>query len=152
MASGKATIIKSRLKYACEVSLGIQASPQTVWALMTNSAKIPQWNSTIIGMEGAIMLGQTLKIRSTLDVSRTFIVRVTAFDIAQKMVWEDGFSPTLKSTRTFLFSSNANNGTIFTIREVVSGFMLPRLINTLPDYGLNFEQFAHDLKTAAEAG
>jgi hypothetical protein len=68
------------------------------------------------------------------------------------MVWSDGAAPMFKGVRTFELTENADGTTDFSMVEVFTGLMLPMIKGTLPDFGPPFEQYATDLKRAAEGG
>ena len=66
------------------------------------------------------------------------------------MVWEDGAGGIFKGVRTYTLSPNEDGSTQFAMNEVFSGLMLPMIAGSLPDFGPTFEQYAADLKRAAE--
>ncbi len=66
------------------------------------------------------------------------------------MIWSDGFAPMFKGVRTFTLASAGDGVTEFSMVEVFSGLMLPMIKGSLPDFGPIFEQYAADLKAAAE--
>ena len=66
------------------------------------------------------------------------------------MTWSDGFAPMFKGVRTFELTAT-DGGVEFRMAEVFSGLMLPMIKGSLPDFVPIFEQYAADLKTAAEA-
>ncbi|HEX3773921.1 MAG TPA: hypothetical protein VHV51_05615 [Polyangiaceae bacterium] len=66
------------------------------------------------------------------------------------MVWSDGFAPMFRGVRSYTLQENTDGTTGFSMREVYSGLMLPMIRGSLPDFGPPFEQFASDLKRAAE--
>jgi len=66
------------------------------------------------------------------------------------MVWQDGFAPMFSGVRTFSLTPKSDGTTDFSMVEVFKGIMLPMIKGSLPDFKPNFEQYALDLKTAAE--
>jgi hypothetical protein len=66
------------------------------------------------------------------------------------MVWRDGMAPMFTGVRTFTLTPNADGSTDFRMAEVYSGLMLPMIAGSLPDFRPTFEQYASDLKRAAE--
>ncbi|HEY4103080.1 MAG TPA: SRPBCC domain-containing protein, partial [Polyangiaceae bacterium] len=109
----------------------------------------PRWNSTVTSLEGEIALGNKLKLRVPIS-ERTFTPQVTEFEAPRRMVWSDGFAPMFRGVRTYTLTDNADGTTGFSMREVYSGLMLPMIRGSLPDFAAPFEQFASDLKRAAE--
>lgn len=139
-----------RLEYA--VVREIQATPEKIWALLTDAKGFPSWNSTVTSIDGDIALGQKLAIKVPLDPKRTFTPKVTRFEPGQEMQWSDGFAPMFKGTRTFALTPKSGGVTEFAMTEVFSGLMLPMIKGSLPDFGPAFETYAADLKSAAERG
>lgn len=150
-ASGKASSSKSMFSRECSVAINIRAKPEKIWGLLTDAANIPKWNSTVISLEGRIMLGEKIALKSTSAPNRTFNLRISEMSIPSRMVWEDGAAPMFKGVRTYQLSPRSDGTTDFSMREVISGLMLPMIGGSLPDFRPYFEQFAADLKRAAES-
>ncbi len=134
----------------CSVRCTIAAKPAAVWALLTNAAGFPSWNTTVTSITGEIALGQKLGLRVPTS-DRTFTPTVTEFVPEQRMAWSDGMAPMFKGVRTYTLTANADGTTDFEMVEVFSGMMLPMIKGSLPDFAPIFEQYARDLKRAAEA-
>ena len=137
-----------RLEYA--TSIDVRATPQRLWALLTNAADFPRWNSPVTRITGTIAEGERLALEVPAAPGRTFKPRVTRFEPERAMVWSDGFAPMFKGVRTFTLSPGAGGMTTFAMREVLSGVMLPMVRGSLPDFGPAFEAYAADLKREAE--
>jgi uncharacterized protein YndB with AHSA1/START domain len=150
MPDGKATSSKSTFSRVCSVSINIRAKPEKIWALLTNAANIPQWNSTVISLEGRIALNETVKLKSTSSPDRTFNLKVSEFIAPTKLVWEDGFAPMFKGVRTYVLTPKGDGTTDFSMTEIISGLMLPMIGGSLPDFKPTFEQYAADLKRESE--
>jgi hypothetical protein len=133
------------------VSVNVNAAPDIVWALLTDAARFSSWNSTVASIEGRIALGERLKLKVPLAPGRTFKPRVTALVPRERMVWSDGAPPMFKGVRTFTLHARADGSTDFSMVEAYSGLMLPLIAGSLPDFGPSFEQYARDLKKAAES-
>jgi uncharacterized protein YndB with AHSA1/START domain len=143
-------------RQSCTVQCNIKAPPAQVWALLTDAARFPSWNSTVTKIEGTIALGQVLEVKVPADPKRTFKPKVTRFeeqkDGGEKMMeWSDGFAPMFRGVRTFTLTPT-ETGTAFTMTEVFSGVMLPMIRGSLPDFAPIFEAYAKDLARAAEGG
>jgi len=74
--NGKATTVKKTFSRSTSVSTEINSDAATIWALLTNAADFPRWNSTVVSIEGNIIKGEKIKLKSTLDPSRTFNLKV----------------------------------------------------------------------------
>jgi len=152
MTSENATAKKttSTFNMSCEVSCKIHASAETIWALLTDAERFPQWNSTVTSIGGKIALGETLELRVPAAPKRVFKPKVTAFEANRSMVWSDGFAPMFKGVRTYTLSPNDDGSVTFHMAEVFTGMMLPMIKGSLPDFAPSFEAYAKDLKRAAE--
>lgn len=141
---------ETAFRMECRVLCEIQASPERIWALLTDAEGFARWNSTVTSIEGAIALGQTLKLKVKTDSKRTFSPKVTAFEPNVAMQWSDGFAPMFRGVRTFKLTPKGAGVTEFTMSEVFHGLMLPMIKGSLPDFVPVFETYAADLKRAAE--
>jgi uncharacterized protein YndB with AHSA1/START domain len=137
----------SALDYS--VAIHIDAPPEAVWGLLTDVKGYPQWNSTIVSLDGSIAKDGSLKLVSKEKPDKTFDLKVSAFDAPKKMVWEDGGAMFL-GVRNFTLTP-AEGGTTFAMSETFSGGMLGMIEGSLPDFTKGFETFAADLKKRAEA-
>lgn len=132
------------------VSTVIQASPEAVWAILTDGAKWTDWNPTIAKIEGTIQLGNKLKVFTTLTPGRAFPVRVSEFTPLQRMVWSGGMPLGLfKGVRTYTLTPK-DGGVEFAMREEFSGLLAPLITKSIPDLQPSFNEFAAALKRRAE--
>jgi hypothetical protein len=130
----------------------IEASPETVWSILTNAAAYPEWEPGVDRIEGRIAPGETVTAYTKSNPKRAFPARVTEFVPACKMVWSGGMPLGLfKGERTFTLSPRNNGSVEFTIREVFSGPLLPLIGRSIPDMTSAFEQLAAGLKQRAES-
>ena len=130
----------------------IQASPETIWAILTDAHTYSEWDSGVERVEGRIAPGERVKVFSKVNPGRAFPVKVTEFTPGQKMTWTGGMPLGLfKGVRTFTLSPQADGATKFTMREEYTGPFLPLIWRSIPDLGPSFEQFANGLKSRAES-
>jgi hypothetical protein len=139
----------STFRLECNVSINIRAPREKIWALLTNAADFPRWNSTVTSIKGDIALGQKLELRVPIS-DRTFSPKVTELVPGTRMVWSDGMAPMFKGERTFTLTARDDGTTDFEMVEVFSGVMLPMIKGSLPDFGPVFDRYARDLKNEAE--
>jgi uncharacterized protein YndB with AHSA1/START domain len=131
-------------------STTINAPPEAVWALLTDGAAYPDWNTTVERLEGRVAPGETIKVVAKLNSGRAFPVKVTTFDAPRKMVWTGGMPLGLfKGQRTFTLTP-AGGDVEFTMDEVFSGLMSPLIGRSIPDMQPAFQEFAACLKAKAE--
>jgi uncharacterized protein YndB with AHSA1/START domain len=142
---GKASTVKTTFSRATSIRIDIEAEAAIVWALLTNAADYPRWNTTVIRIEGDIVLGGRIRLTSTLAPKRVFKLRVKEFQPERRLVWGDG-----QGTRVYAISPNGK-GVTFTMEEKIGGLMFPLYAKYIPSFDQSFEQFAHDLKKEAEA-
>ena len=147
----KATKTGATFRMDCAIRTTIRATPEAIWALLTDAANFPRWNSTVTSIEGEIADGHQLKLRVPSAEGRVFTPKVSQVTPARTMTWSDGLAPMFKGVRTFTLTPNGDGTTEFAMREELSGIMLPMIKGSLPDFGPVFEAYAEDLRRAAEA-
>lgn len=135
-----------------KVTRSIEADPDTIWALLSDTAKWKAWNPTIISIDGTIAEGQKVKLVSTVNPNRAFRLNVTKVDSPREMVWSDGMPLGLfKGERTYRLTPQSDGSTEFSMEEVYTGMMAPLITKSIPDMTESFGEFADGLKAAAEA-
>jgi hypothetical protein len=144
-----ATKTERTFRMDCSVRCDIAASPERIWALLTNADGFPSWNSTVTSLKGEIAVGKKLELNVPLDPKRTFTPRVTRLEAHSLMEWRDGVAPMFQGVRRFVLTPKGEV-TEFAMTEVFSGVMLPLIKRSLPDFRPSFETYAADLKRAAE--
>ena len=147
---GRAHKTRQTFRLECGVAIDIAAPADKIWALLTDAAAFPRWNSTVQSIEGQIALGGKIRVRVPLAPERVFKLKVAAFDPGRRMVWRDGMAPMFRGERTFTLRPTDHGAVEFSMVEVFSGLMLPMIAGSLPDFAPSFEQYAADLKRAAE--
>lgn len=146
--NGEAESLHGTRYLEVRVGTNIAAPPEKIWALLTDAKGYPSWNSTVISIDGTIAIGETIKLKATVDESRTFELTVSTFEPNTRMVWEDGGS-TFRGVRTYTLTLQADGTTDFTMAEVFTGTMMGMIESKLPDFRPSFTQFASDLSAAA---
>ena len=134
-------------------TIDINAAPEKVWAMITNTPSYPSFDPTCIRVEGGKAAeGVRLRVFSTLSPERALPMRVTSFSPPRHMVWTGGMLfGLLKSVRTFTIAQLDGGKSHFTLKEVFSGPMLPLISRSIPDMTEAFEGFCKGLKELAEA-
>jgi hypothetical protein len=136
-----------------EASSAIAASPEAVWAVLSDGAGWPGWDSGVEAVEGRIAKGETVKIRSQAAPGRTFPVRVTRFDPPACLRFSGGMPLGLfRGVRTYEVSEGVDGQAAFRMREEYSGPLLPLIWRSMPDLGPSFQRFARGLKQRVESG
>jgi hypothetical protein len=129
----------------------IAATPETIWAILTNATGYPEWDPGVERIEGQIAPGQKITAYTKLSPGRAFPVTVIEFEPGRKMTWASGLPLGLfKGERTFTLSPRDAGATEFRLREEFSGLLLGLIGRSIPDMTATFEQFAAGLKRRAE--
>lgn len=154
--NGAVTVVQSRstFRQRCAVSAEIRSTPEEVWALLTQAARMVDWNSTLTSIEGDITPGGTVRMQVPEAPGRTFKIKITRFEPNEVMVWQQGTPGIFLGSRTYrltpIQSVEDPSATRFEMVEEFSGVMLPIIAMRLPDFGPIFKRYAADLKMAAE--
>jgi len=129
----------------------IRAHPEQIWALLTDATGYICWNSTVQKVEGSIALGERVTVYPKANPGRAFPVTVVELQASRRMVWSSGLPLGLfKGQRTFTLTPGENGGCEFSMREEYTGLLAPLIGRSIPDLQPAFDQFASDLKQAAE--
>jgi len=134
-----------------EARITIKAPREAIWAILTDAAAYPAWNTTVTKLEGTIAEGNKLKVWAKISPDRAFPAKVSALEPNTRMEWS--FSAPLgmfKGTRTFTLEDTAD-GMEFHTREVFSGWMSGPITKKMPDLQPTFDEWALCLKRRAEA-
>lgn len=132
-------------------STTIAATPETIWAILTDASRYPEWDPTVDRIEGRIAPGEKITAYTKLSPGRAFPVKVAEFVPGQRMTWASGMPFGLfKGARTFTLTPRGDGSTAFDLREVFSGPLLGLIGRSIPNMNGAFEQFAAGLKRRAE--
>jgi hypothetical protein len=128
----------------------IDATPEAVWAVLTDLPGWPGWDSGVLEVSGSIAPGAKVGARSIANPKRSFAARVVELDPPRRMVWKGGMPLGLFSgVRTFTVAP-VDGGTRVTVREVFSGPLLRLIGRTIPDLGPSVRQFVAGLAERVE--
>ena len=141
----KATTVRKTFSRETSVSIDIKADAAIIWALLTNASDYPRWNSTVTSIEGKIAVGETIRLKSTLDAKRTFKLKVKEAEINKRLLWGDAMG-----RRVYTLTSNPNGTVTFFMDEKIGGPMFPLFAKMIPSFDSSFDQFAADLKKESE--
>jgi uncharacterized protein YndB with AHSA1/START domain len=130
----------------------IAASPEAVWAVLTDGPAWPTWDSGVTAVEGRIAEGEKIKVRSEAAPGRAFPVTVTTMDAPRRLVFSGGMPLGLfRGVRTYSLTPDGG-GTVFRMREEYTGPMLGLVWRSMPDLQPSFDKFASGLKRRVESG
>lgn len=132
-------------------TIAINAPAEKIWALLTDAAGYPSWNSTVEKIEGRIALGQKVTVHAKASPGRAFPLTVSVFEPATRMVWSGGMPLGLfTGTRTFTLTQAQSGGITFAMNEGFAGLLSGLITRSIPDLQPAFDTFAADLKRTAE--
>ena len=134
-----------------EASCTINASPDVIWAILTDAPGYAAWDSGVVGVEGTIAPGEKIEVTSEANPKRAFAVKVIEFEPGQSMTWSGGMPLGLfTGVRRFTLTPDGD-ATRFTMREEYTGPMLPLIWRSMPDLQPSCDKLARGLKAKAEA-
>src|SRR5580693_2733658 len=111
---------------AFSVKTSIRATPERIWALLTDAAGYVRWNNTVQRVEGKIAPGERITVHAKINSGRVFPVKVAEFQAPRRMVWTGGMPLGLfKGVRTFTLTASANGEVDFSMREEYTGPLAP---------------------------
>ncbi len=133
-------------------AITIRARIETVWALLTDAAGYPRWNSTVVKIDGRIAADNTITVYAKSAPGRAFPLKITEFTPMRRMVWTGGLPLGLfTGTRNFVLTPTASGEVDFAMDETYRGVLAPLITRSIPDLQPAFDTFAADLKRWAEA-
>jgi len=136
-----------------KVTQTINASPETIWALLTDVPNWPDWNPTVTNVEGTIALNEKITVHAKISPNRAFPVMVSEFIPPERMVWSSNMPLGIfKGVRTFTLTQQPDGTVLFAMQEVFTGWLSFLITRFIPDLQPDFEKFALALKQRAEDG
>jgi hypothetical protein len=133
-------------------AIAIRARIETVWALLTDAAGYPRWNSTVVRIDGQIAADGTITVYAKTAPGRAFPLKITEFVPTRRMAWAARMPFDLfTGTRTFQLTPAPSGDIDFAMDETYRGLLAPLITRSIPDLQLAFDTFAADLKRCAEA-
>ena len=135
-----------------EAKRNIQAAPEKIWSILTDTNTLQTKGFGILKIEGQIALGNKIKVWSEASPKRAFPLRISTLHQPELMVWEGGMPFGLfKGVRKYELSAT-RGGCQFVMREDYSGALLGMIGKSIPDLQPSFEKFCDALKRLSEGG
>jgi hypothetical protein len=134
-----------------QASSTIAASPEAIWAILTDAPGLSTWDSGVLNVEGRIAPGEKIKITSEANPKRSYPIKVTEVTPAKSMTWTGGMPfGLMKGVRTYTLTPQGDGTTRFDMREEFTGPLVPMVWRSMPDLQPSFDKFASGLKAKAE--
>jgi uncharacterized protein YndB with AHSA1/START domain len=133
-----------------EASTLIAAPPERVWAVLTDTAAWPDWDSGVIAIDGQPLLGAKLSIVNEVNPKRAFAVKIVELKAPEQMIFRSGMPLGLFTGQRAYTLAGENRGTRFTMREEYTGPLAAVIFKSIPDLSASFRKFAEGLKQQSE--
>jgi len=130
----------------------INASPEAVWAILTDGPSYKEWNPEIIGIDGNFADGGRVKAHVRLGdgAVRKLPQRVTLTEKPMRMQWTSGLPFGLfVGRRTFTVTPVAH-GAEFRMHLQMSGLLSGPIIKSVGDRQPEIDKFSAAIKQRAE--
>lgn len=133
----------------------INATPQKVWAILTDFDNYPRWNPFIKSISGPAVVGKTITARIEPPEAQgmTFQPKVLVFEANKEFRWRGKlFIPGLfDGEHFFQLTDNGDGTTTFRQSELFYGILVPLFKKMLDTNTINgFKQMNQKLKEVAE--
>lgn len=133
------------LKLIYKMDSQLDAPVESVWQAISNPKNLLRWDTMLLEIKGEIKKGSKFKLRSKINPSQSFSLKVPKYSPPNLMVWKSGIAPLFKGVRTYRLEQ-LKGLTVLRMEEVYSGVMLPLMKKELPDCETIFGTFIRDLK------
>lgn len=135
----------------------IDAPPERVWRVLTDTAAYPQWNPVIVRLQGDLVLGRSIEFENRSATGRVMVFRPTILkaDAARELRWLGRlWLPRLFDGEHYFVLTPVGRGqTRLEHGENFSGALIPFTRNWLRGPVLDdFARLNMALKARAEAG
>lgn len=119
----------STFRISISTSIQIDAPPAAVWAVLTDTAAYPQWNTFIRRWEGELALGarQHVRIEPTEENGQTFRPRIIELAPGRELAWlgRVGLPGVLDGRHRFVVEPLGEGRSRLVHSEVLSGALVP---------------------------
>jgi hypothetical protein len=144
------------MQHNLHTEIDIEASPETVWGILTDLGSYPDWNPFIVSSEGTVARGERLTNRMQPPGGKgtTFKPTVTAVEPNTTFEWLGrlGLPGVFDGRHRFELQATENGGTHLVHSEVLKGVLVRPLRKMLDTQTLaGFEAMNVALKERAEA-
>jgi hypothetical protein len=133
-------------------TIEIDASPQEVWAILTDLSRYPEWNPLFRSAAGEVTVGKRIALRSVHPANgRTMTVKpkVVAAEPGTELRWTSSLPGIMTGEHSFVLSP-ANGGTRLVQSETFRGMLVPLAGKTLDRAAASFQALNEALKKRAE--
>lgn len=138
-----------------QTEIHIAATPRTVWSILTDLQRYPDWNPFIISAQGALTPGQKLTVRIAPPGRKPITFKPTVKSVGEdhELRWLGHLlCPGLLDGRHAFLIKPTPTGCLFTQTESFRGLLLPLIWKSLnPPTQAGFHLMNKALKARAES-
>ena len=104
----------------------VSASPEEVWAVLTDTRRYPEWNPVITSATGRLEQGQVVKYTFRQDESNEYVISATVKKMASaRLLNQVGGTPGILTFNHRYVLDPLPSGTRITIHEDYKGIFVP---------------------------
>ena len=138
-----------------EKTIGIDATPDQVWAVLTDFDHYGDWTPFVTSISGPLETGARLAVVLAPPGGRAITMKPTvrAAEASRRFAWLGhlGVPGIFDGAHEFLIEPGAGGTTVFTQRETFRGALVPFVGGVLKKTEAGFELMNRALKDRAEA-
>jgi hypothetical protein len=134
------------------IEIGVPA--MTVWAVITDLGRYPEWNPLFREASGEIAVGQRITLRSVHPANGRMMTvkpKIIAVEPGVELRWAAGLPGIIGGEHTFALSPT-RGGTRLVQSETFRGLLAPFSGMTMANTSTSFRELNEALKKRAEAG
>ncbi|MEM7803067.1 MAG: SRPBCC domain-containing protein, partial [Chloroflexota bacterium] len=102
----------------------IDAAPETVWAILTDWEKLPEWSNSLVGLKGDFRLGGQVTVTVKLGIgqlTRDLKHKLIVFEDGRTFGWSDPFLPGMLDKHLYSVEPIAGGKSRFVQTDQVTG-------------------------------
>lgn len=146
----------SAFRVEIRTSIQIDAAPEVVWAMLTDTAAYPEWNGFIVEWSGELALGarQNVLLQPGGGKPQRFRPEIVALDAGRELAWlgRVGIPGILDGRHRFAIEPLADGRSLLRHEETLVGALVPALRRLLTETTpIGFERMNRELAARAEA-
>lgn len=150
------TVTSGAFHVEIRTSIEIDASPEVVWGVLTDTAAYPEWNGFIVEWAGELALHerQNVLLQPAGGKPQRFRPRIVTFDAGRELVWLGrlGIPGVLDGRHRFVVEPLNDGRTRLRHEETLVGALVPALRRLLTETTpTGFERMNRELAARAEA-
>jgi hypothetical protein len=136
-------------------SIRISAPAATVWAILTETARFPQWNPFVTELDGSLEVGERLRVRIAPPGGKgmTFRPRVTEMVPNHRLAWLGslGIRGLFDGAHSFTIEPQDDGGCLVIHSEIFRGLLVPLMPGTFEQTEAGFRLMNEALRERAES-